>query len=156
MSWKYRGKNFKEPKETDFGFVYKITLPDGTYYIGQKQFWSNKKRIIGKRELAARGKSAFRKYRQKGKKKEWVYYEEQRKQSNWQDYYGSEKGCIIQEHIKKYGKEHIKREIVKIVRNKINLTYWEAKYLFCEGVLLSDKALNMNVLGKFYKNKIEE
>lgn len=138
-----------------FGFIYKITLPNGRYYIGQKQIVLDNKRIIGKRELEQKGKSAFRKYKSKrGKNKgKWVYYEEASKE-DWKDYYGSSKATDIHDYISREGSDKIKREILGFAKTKRDLTFWELFYLVKNNVLFDEKSLNQNILGKYFQDKI--
>lgn len=135
-----------------YGFIYKITLPDGRYYIGQKSLWSKKKRKVGKRELESKGKSNFRKYR--NKKREWVYYEEVNGESNWRDYIGSSKSDVIPDFISRHGKDKIKREILVLCKNKTDLTFNEARLLFEYDTMFDEKCINGNIMGNFFKDKV--
>jgi hypothetical protein len=47
----------------------------------------------------------------------------------------------------------IKRDILRICHTKLELSYQETKHQFVLGVLESDKYLNGNILGRFYKFK---
>ena len=48
------------------------------------------------------------------------------------------------------------REIMYICYNRTMMTYYETMLQFKENVLESDKFLNDNILGKFYKTKIQK
>jgi hypothetical protein len=37
MNWTFKQKEFDESMMNNFGFIYKITMNDGMYYIGKKQ-----------------------------------------------------------------------------------------------------------------------
>lgn len=118
-----------------YGFIYKITdLESGKIYIGRKSFWSRRKRKFGKREIAKMEDK-------RAKKWEW-----QVKETDWNNYASSNK-----ELKKKIDNGlQVKREIIKLVRTKEQMTYWETKYQFVYEVLEKD-TYNDNILGKFYR-----
>lgn len=129
--------------EKCIGFVYKITnIKTGKFYIGRKSLYSNVKKKLTKKELAE--------YEGPGRKptKKLVTSE-----SNWQTYWGSNK--TILEEIKQNGTQHFRKEILKFCFNKKQLTYWELHYQCVEGVLLSEKSYNDNILAKFFRKDLE-
>jgi len=143
MSWRYH--NDKKPVEfTDdmipegaYGFIYQMTVEiDGgfKYYIGKKNFYSNRKKKFGKKALAAMTDKRQKKY-------------EIVKKLSYQNYYSSN------EVIKQAHKEgvNIDRHILKICYSKAELTYEEVKAQFKNEVLEDERCLNSNILGKFYK-----
>lgn len=162
MSWIYEGKKIKSlediPEEfIDYeGVIYCIVAHDGSSqeYIGQKQIWRLRKRIIGQRELETYpDKRKLRKYKsKKGKNKgNWVYYEEIKEDNGLIDYCGS--NDRLNEEIKK-GLQ-VTKYILKFVKKKSMLNYWEEKYLICEGVLEHPtKYYNDNIGGRFFKSNI--
>ena len=131
MSWHYKGKQITDRTELPddaIGFVYKIyNMVEDEYYIG-------KKILVNKRTRNPL----------KGYKRKRVDYVE----SNWLKYTGSN------EETKKWKIEECYREILYICYNKTMMTYYETKLQFIENVLESDKYINDNVLGKFYKKTI--
>lgn len=141
MSWKYeKGKidRIEQFPEQAVGFVYRIVhIPTGKQYIGKKILESTRRVPMLKRELAEWDKPG-----RKPKKKTVV------KESDWKDYYSSNKW--IKEQIKAGKKNEFTREIIKMCTSKKQLSYYEAKYQFSENVLESDRYLNDNILGKFY------
>jgi len=117
------------PKGT-VGFVYKITSVDNEWtYIGKKSLYATRtlpplKGNVRKRRVT--------------------------KESNWKDYYSSNK--LVQEYVKVNGKESVERTILKFCSSKKLLTYYENKYLYCYDVLeYPDKFLNDNISGKFFR-----
>lgn len=126
------------------GFVYKITnIKTGRFYIGRKSLYSNTKKKLTKKELAE--------YKGPGKKpsKKLVT-----KESNWKDYWGSNKQIL--EEIKQGREKEFRKEIIKFCFNKKQLTYWEMHFQCVEGVLLTDKSYNDNVLAKFFTRDLLE
>lgn len=140
--WYYKGRKFKDEliPETAVGFVYQmIATIDGkaVCYIGKKNFYSNRKKKLGKKELA--------KITDKRKKKYIMT-----KTLSYKNYYSSNT------ELKKIAKNggRISRRILRICFSKTELTYYETKYQFKFEVLEKDNYLNGNILGRFYKGKI--
>lgn len=140
MSWIYQGKLFKDEHipEGAIGFVYLMSAIIGgksVAYIGKKNFYANTKKKLGKK-AAPKDK----------RKKDYVRVSK----LAYHNYYSSN------DVLKAAHKEgvQIRREILKICYNKVELTYQEVKHQFAYGVIESDLYLNGNILGRFYKNKI--
>lgn len=141
MSWIYQGKEFNELciPEHGIGFIYSMTaIIEGksVAYIGKKNFFSNKKKPLGKKALALTTDKRLKKYTRELK-------------PDFMNYYSSN---ITLKEAHKAG-VMIKREILRICYSQTELTYQEAKALFIEEVLENDMYLNQNILGKFYKTK---
>jgi hypothetical protein len=122
------------------GYIYvTLHLPTGRQYIGKKNFFHTTNKKLGKKELAelpvARGK--------KPTKKQVV------KESDWKTYYGSAA------EIKVLPKDEMNRYVLKLCKNKKELTYWETKMLFQYNVLEDDRYINDNILGKFYRKDLQ-
>jgi hypothetical protein len=122
------------------GYIYvTLHLPTGRQYIGKKNFFHTTNKKLGKKELAelpvARGK--------KPTKKQVV------KESDWKTYYGSAA------EIKILPKDEMNRYVLKLCKNKKELTYWETKMLFQYNVLEDDSYINDNILGKFYRKDLQ-
>ena len=124
--WEYK-EEFNP--EDYFGFVYLVTnLESSKKYIGKKFFHHTKK--LPPLKGAKRKRTVV-------------------KESDWKSYYGSSK--IIKEDINTLGKDKFKREILRLCHGRKELTYWETKLQFAEGVLeKSDEYYNDNILGKFF------
>lgn len=143
MMWKFNKKEFTDEMipEGAYGFIYVIKIEiDGEkkLYIGKKQFFSTRKVPKGKRELAAMEDK-------RGSKKKIVI------RPNYAKYIGSNK--LVKEVIENGAK--YEKHILRICYSKLELTYQETRYLFKLDVLENDKYLNDNILGKFYKSKIQ-
>jgi hypothetical protein len=141
MSWKIN----KDGKQIEFteemipenavGFVYLMTaIVDGKFvkYIGKKNFYSDIKTKLGKKEMPT--------------DKRLKQYKRVRK-FTYKNYYSSNE--VLKEHYKNDGK--IERIIIEICYSKIELTYKEVKHQFINEVLEDESYLNNNILGKFYK-----
>jgi hypothetical protein len=127
-------KNLEEFGDCDkeyFGFVYKITLPSGYWYIGSKQFNSKKKLKPLKGRVNARRKIV---------------------ESDWKEYTSSSN--IINDYISKKGKEKIIFEIICLTRGgKFELKYCEMKHQVLKDCLFDEKCLNGIVNVRLGKNK---
>jgi len=122
--WQYQGKRYDPPEgfshKDAYGFVYLITNKStGQMYIGKKFFWSKKTLPITKTR----------------KRKQKILIE-----SNWRDYYGSNKH--LQEDVIKMGEDLFHREILHICKTKGECAYMEAKEQFDREVLLTDDYYN--------------
>ncbi len=139
--WLYEGLLISEVPDTNaFGFIYKITYTDPVtlekkFYIGKKQFYSERNVKKGKKELAAMTDK-------RGSKRKKV-----RKESDWLKYQSSN------EFLKSVELYTLHREILLLCYTKTELTYQETKFLFTKSVLESDKYLNGNILSKIFKVK---
>lgn len=143
MKWWYNGKEFNDTMipEGAYGFIYaiKITIDEKSrMYIGKKNFYANRKVKKGKRELEAMEDK-------RGSKHKIVT------KLDYQKYHSSNKA--IKEAVKN-GTPY-KKYILKICFSKMELTYQETRYLFKLDVLQDDKYLNDNILGRFYRSKIQ-
>ena len=161
MSWIYEGKaiskisDLPKDKQNSFGFIYCIVLNHGgqSYeYYGRKNFFSVRTKRASKKQVEERGKSAFRRKKQKKGKGagEWYYYEEVRKEMNWNDYNSSSKEVL---KMIKNG-AHFTKYIVQLVEKESMMNYYECKHQFCSGVLEEERFLNGNILGRFHKKNI--
>jgi hypothetical protein len=134
--WFYNNVEFTDVGEY-IGFVYLITnLTNGRKYIGKKNFYFTKSRVV------------------KGKRKR------SKVESDWRDYYGSNKE--LQADVEQLGKDVFKREIIKLCNSKGEFGYYEAKYQFENNVLESDDYYNTWIMCRihkkhltFLKNKVE-
>ena len=137
--WTFNGKKLDTIPEGYIGFIYKITdTKTGKSYIGKKVFnYSKKRKLTVKERVGTR------------KKVERIKID-----SNWQNYWGSCRPLL--EWIEENGTKTLKREIIKLCKDKQSLAYWEAHFLFKEEVLFSNKHWNSNILGRYFKNKIHD
>jgi hypothetical protein len=145
MNWIYNEKEMCSlddfPKDV-IGFTYRITrITDGKFYIGRKNLYSERTKLLTKKELLE--------HTGKGKKptKKKVVAE-----SDWKAYFGSEP--TLKADVKELGKEAFKREIIHLCNHKKQMTYQELRHQILQGCLESDNCWNSNVLGKFFKKDI--
>jgi len=128
---------FGDIKKGLFGFVYKITLPNGMWYIGSKQFNSKRKLKPLKGRVNSRRSVV---------------------ESDWRTYTSSSNQ--INEYIEKNSKENIKFEIIELVYGgKFELKYSEMKHQVLKNCLFDETCLNgiINVrLGRPKKVLIKE
>lgn len=142
-NWVFRGKEFTEEMipEGAVGFVYKMSIPDSNgeplfYYIGKKNFFADVKTKLGKKELPT--DKRLKTYKRV-------------KKTTYKNYVSSNE--TIKDHVKNGGS--LTRVILKVCFSKTELTYYEAKYLFCMNAIEDPMYLNSNILGKFYRKKNE-
>lgn len=126
-----------------FGFVYKITnLTNSKFYIGKKYFYHTSNVKLGKKELALLPVTRGRKSTTKQVIKE----------SDWRSYWGSSKE--LQQDVKELGAEMFECIILKLCRDKKELTYYELHYQCTNECLLSYDSYNDNILGKFFRKDL--
>ena len=139
--WIYKGKEFKQEDipEVAIGFVYEMAaIIDGkaVRYIGKKNFYSDVKTKLAKKDLSSdKRKKTYKRVRK----------------YNYQNYYSS--NDVLKEARK--NDVLIERKILDICYSKLELSYLEVKLQFNNNVLEDDAYLNGNILGKFYK-KVNE
>lgn len=128
-----------------FGFVYKITHKESKrYYVGKKVLYNTTNVKLGVKET----KNLPIQKGRKPTRKEVI------KESNWKSYWGSNKEFL--EYKKGKQDNDFTREIIHICNSKLELTYWETHYLFHYKVLFDNLSYNNNILGKFYRGKLED
>ena len=112
--WIYNGEEFTSDMIKEFvGFVYEIeNLQTGKKYIGKKKFWSK----VTRPPL-------------KGKKNK----RRSIKESNWQEYYGSNTEVKIL--VEQLGPSNFKRTILHLCKSLGEMSYIEAKEQFDREVL---------------------
>ena len=149
MSWTYKDQKIRDitqfPENT-LGFVYIVThKPTGKSYIGKKVLFHNKKQKIGKRELKKLQGIVGRR----------PAYKLVVKESDWLNYYGSQKE--IKQLLLEGKKNEFTRCILKMCNSKKTLTYFEVKYQMLYQVLEKpDEFFNDNILGKFYTKDLKD
>lgn len=137
--WYYNNEEYKPTEEelSEYvGFVYLITeLDTNKKYIGKKFFWSVRKLPPLKGQ----------------KRKRTV-----KKQSDWEDYFGS--SDELKQLVEQKGHDAYRRDILKLCRTKGECSYYEAKYQFEKDVLLRDDYYNEFIGCKIHSKhlKIED
>jgi len=118
--WLYNGEELTETPEEYQGFVYQITeLDTGMMYIGKKFFWKPK--------ILPKNKTRKRRVRT-------------RVESDWREYYGSNK--LVIQLVEEKGRDNYKREILRMCKTKGECSYYEAKLQFENDVLLNSNYYN--------------
>lgn len=128
------------PEDT-YGFVYIITnKTNGRFYVGKKILRNKLSKNLTKKEISEWSKPG----RVPKKKKEI-------KESNWKDYWGSNKELI--EDVQKNGPDNFERKIIQFCRGSKQLTYFETLWQIQYDVLKTD-SYNQNILGKFFRKDV--
>lgn len=135
--WYYENKPF-EPDEQFLneyvGFVYQITERDtGKKYIGKKFFWATRKLP------PLKGKTRKRTVK---------------KQSDWQQYYGSSEE--LKQLVETNGGDAYHREILRLCKTKGECSYYEAKAQFDYDVLLRDDYYNEFIGCKIHSKHLKQ
>ena len=155
-SWTYQGRLITDisdmPKGT-YGFIYEVRYkPKDIRYIGKKVLFFERNKRLGKRAL-----EALREERKaKGIGGRTPLKQKIITESDWKDYYGSQKEIVTLSKKDNAG-ENWEKKILEFVSNKKLLTYYETKHLFINNVL-EDKYsahINDNILGKFYRKDFQ-
>jgi hypothetical protein len=148
MNWKFLNKDFTEPMEDKYGFVYILFYQDKEdnikYYIGKKNFWFFHEKKALKNNKKRKGHICFKNRRKDG---HLVKYELFRKESDWKTYTGSYKGDLSDLTL-------VEKHILTFAESKRHLTYLETKMLFNFSALERDDFLNDNILGKFFRGNL--
>lgn len=148
--WYYKGdpvETLEDIPQGTYGFIYRVKhKKTGREYIGKKQLFTRRNKKLGKKEYnKLKEERKQKKLRGKTPEKKLVVQE-----SNWKDYYGSQKE--IKELVKQGNKSDFEREILKFVNTKKLLTYYETKYLFIYEVLeKGTRYINNNIEGRYFK-----
>ena len=156
MTWTYNGQYITEigdMPEDVFGFIYKITNgKTDQYYIGKKQVVSVRKRNFGKKEIAALEDKRMKKYEYVTKESDWKEYRSSNKEvKSWFE----ENERALNEGRTDDINNQIELRILRFCSNKKSLTYYEPQEQFAHDVLGDERALNDNLLGKFFRKDLE-
>ena len=151
-SWTYQGRLITDisdmPKDT-YGFIYEVRYkPNDTRYIGKKVLFFERNKRLGKKAL-----EALREERKaKGIGGRVPLKQKVITESDWKDYFGSQKEIVALAKKDQAG-ENWEKRILEFVPNKKLLTYYETKHLFINNVLEDNYSahINDNILGKFYR-----
>lgn len=140
--WNYQGEpisDISQMPENALAFIYEIiNLENGRRYIGKKNLYSERKVALTKKELALVTDKRKKKYKYKIT------------ESDWKSYTGS--NDMLNADIRE-GMLYSKT-ILEFTFSKIETTYKECKYLFCNNVLESEEYYNSNILNTFFKGNI--
>ena len=132
LAWIYQDEPYDETPYEYQGFVYVITeLDTNKKYLGKKNFWRPK--------VLPKNSKRSRRVRTKV-------------ESDWRQYYGSNKE--LQLLVESRGESNYKREIIRLCRTKGEMSYFEAKAQFDNGVLFSDEWYNEFIGCKIHSRHI--
>ena len=155
-TWTYQGRvitSIKDMPEGTYGFIYEVIYkPTDVRYIGKKVLYFERNKRLGKKALKAlqeeRSKQGLR-GRTPTKQKVII-------ESDWKEYYGSQKEIVALSKKDNCSKNWEKR-ILQFVPSKKLLTYYETKYLFEKGILENKYSahINDNILGKFFRKDFD-
>lgn len=142
MKWTYNGniiENINNLPEGAIGFTYLIVnLTKKKQYIGKKFLFSERKKNLTKKEIAALENKRLKK---------WKLV---KTESDWLTYNGSNKQLL--EDIQ--AGDEIFKVILKVCFSKIQLTYEEIKALFINEVLEKETYYNDNINGTWFRGNI--
>jgi hypothetical protein len=149
-TWIYQGRMITEISdmpEGTYGFIYETKhIPTGIKYIGKKVLFFERNKKLGKKAL----EELRLERKAKGIGGRTPLKQKIIKESDWKDYYGSQKEIL--KLVKEGEPKDFSRHILEFVPTKKLLTYYECKHLFINEVLETrDNYINDNVLGKFYR-----
>ena len=151
-SWTYQGRlitDISDMPEGTYGFIYEVRYkPTDTRYIGKKVLFFERNKRLGKKAL-----EALREERKtKGIGGRVPLKQKVITESDWKDYFGSQKEIVALAKKDQAG-ENWEKRILEFVPNKKLLTYYETKHLFINNVLEDNYSahINDNILGKFYR-----
>lgn len=129
--WIYNGKPLTEIPEGMYGFVYLITNnANSRYYIGRKFFYTSKTRQVNK------------------KKKKYKV------ESDWQDYYGSNK--TLMDDVERLGRGSFHREILHLCKTKGTANYYEASEILKRDAILKESYYNDWLHVKVSRSHVKE
>lgn len=129
--WTYQGQPFDPAEATNwFGCVYVITNLD------------NNRKYIGRKCFTAAGRKTI-----KGKVKKI------RKDSDWQTYFGS--SDELKADVVKLGEDRFTREIIKLVKTRGELNFWETKHIFDAEAILRSSYYNGWVSCKIHSGHVK-
>lgn len=138
--------SIKQMPEKVYGFIYCIEYKDGKKYIGKKNLYSVRT-LKALKSGKCRDNTIERVYKNTGKGYRQGY-DRVRCESNWLTYKGSRE--------KTHKSDVNKKHILAYAFSKYQLTYLETYYQFKYQVLEDNEFLNDNILGKFYREKVEK
>ena len=155
-TWVYQGRvitSIKDMPEGTYGFIYEVIYkPTDVRYIGKKVLYFERNKRLGKKALAAlREERSKQGLRGRVPIKQKIITE-----SNWKDYFGSQKEIVTLSKEDNAG-ENWEKRILEFVPNKKLLTYYETKHLFKNDVLENQYSahINDNILGKFFRKDFD-
>jgi len=155
-AWTYQGRvitSIKDMPKGTYGFIYEVKhKPTDTRYIGKKVLYFERNKKLGKKAL-----QALKEERSKqGLKGRTPLKQKTITESDWKDYFGSQKEIVALSQQDNAG-ENWEKRILEFVPSKKLLTYYETKHLFKNDVLENQYSshINDNILGKFFRKDFD-
>jgi hypothetical protein len=142
MDWFYQNKPVEELPLNSYGFVYKLHLAGGLFYVGKKNCLKKTTLPALKSGLTRPGAERIGKNKD-GKR---VYFDIVTKASDWREYESSSDD--ISDHIIIY------KEILEFLPTKRSLTYKEEWWQFNLNILEDDSYINKQIGNRYYRNKL--
>ena len=155
-TWVYQGRvitSIKDMPEGTYGFIYEVIYkPTDVRYIGKKVLYFERNKRLGKKALAALREERSK----KGLRGRVPFKQKVITESDWKDYFGSQKEIVTLSQEDNAG-ENWEKRILEFVPNKKLLTYYETKHLFKNDVLENQYSahINDNILGKFFRKDFD-
>ena len=155
-TWTYQGRvitSISDMPEDTYGFIYEVIYkPTGIKYIGKKVLYFERNKRLGKKALNA----LMEERAEKGVRGRVPLKQKVISESDWVDYFGSQKEILTLSKEDNAG-ENWEKRILQFVPNKKLLTYYETKYLFKNGILEDKDStyINDNILGKFFRKDFD-
>ena len=150
--WRYKKKSICSikdiPKEfqdkTEIQIIYRIQLKinPGVWYFGKKIMFNTKKIKLSKKRRLELGLSNRTKFEYKKVESDRVNYNGSSTNKEWN------------ELLNTLEPDKFDREILMFVEGKSKAAFYEAKYLFSDEGMMHPKCMNLNILSKFFKNKL--
>jgi hypothetical protein len=141
VNWSYQNKDIlstKDAPENSIGFIYLIeNLDNGKRYIGRKAFYATRKKRLTIKEKALPGNSR-------------KTFKTEVTENTWKTYTGSCKP--LNEDIKAGAR--YKKQILRYCFSKKQMSFYELKELFCNGVIEDENYYNGNIAGKFFNSDL--
>lgn len=140
--WRYEGRDIEsidDIPEGAIGFVYLLTnIESGKKYIGKKFLYSERKKALTKKEIAALESKRLKKWKMVKSESDWLTYSSSSKD--------------IQEEIKNGAQFY--RDILHFTFSKLQTTYLEVKLQFVNEVLESEDWYNNNINSSWFRGNI--
>ena len=155
-TWSYQGRvitSIEDMPKGTYGFIYEVIYkPTDTRYIGKKVLYFERNKRLGKKALNA----LMEERAEKGVRGRVPLKQKVVSESDWLDYFGSQKEILTLSKKDNAG-ENWEKRILQFVPNKKLLTYYETKYLFKNGILEDKDSshINDNILGKFFRKDFD-
>lgn len=161
LKWFHNGQQVDELPENTYGFIYKLHLAEGLFYIGKKnclkkltlpalksgEIRPGAERVLKRKPMTLDelNERSVRQIRDRVMSK-LVPFDVLYKSTGWKSYTSSSDDIDPSQIIYK--------EILEFAPTKRSLTYLEEKHQFLNNVLEDDTYLNQNIGGRYFRGKL--